>query len=366
MTNKLTRNLYQIYMKWFPIALPPSDHFKGQAALVTGATSGLGLAAAAHLVNLGASEVIITSRNPARSGQALETLERETNGRSKGVIRVVELNMNRYNSVVALVDEVKKVRPGRGGLDFVILNAGVIGTEFTAVDEGWDQNIQVNVLSTTLLALLLLPWMKSERTNRSSPAHLSIVGSSSHLDVDIDAWKRYIAQDGGVLAHYRDPKNFPDPNVMYGATKLMVHYAAEELAKLAEGEDGRPEVIINTSCPGVVKTNLARNFTEGSRAFAIAVALFHAFLGKSAENGARTLIAAGLTKEDENGKFIRFYGSEEEYQRQREKIFTSDSGRQIRASVWYEISKELSTKVPSVQTVLEMTQSRPGIDHAGN
>ncbi|KAI0459019.1 hypothetical protein F5B21DRAFT_375474 [Xylaria acuta] len=356
-------NLYQIYMKWFPIALPPADSFKGQAALVTGGTSGLGLAAAAHLVNLGAAEVIITSRNPKRAEQALATLEKETRGRSKGVVRIVELNMFRYDSVLALVEEVKKTRPGKGGLDFVLLNAGVIGVEYKAVDEGWDQNIQVNVLSTTLLALLLLPWMKAERANRSSAAHLTIVGSSSHLNADMAAWEGYIAGDGdgGVLAHYRDAENWPeDPDVMYSATKMMAHYAADELAKLAKGEEeekgGRPDVIINTACPGIVRTALARNYTENSRFFAVAVVIFQAVLAKTAENGARTLIAAGLTKESENGKFIRFYGSEAEYQKQAEVRFTSDSGRQIQASVWSEITSELSTKVPATQSILEASK----------
>ncbi|KAI1130348.1 hypothetical protein F5Y10DRAFT_235922 [Nemania abortiva] len=353
MANKMANRLYQIYMKWFPIALPPPDTFKGQAALVTGGTSGLGLAAAAHLVNLGAAEVVITSRNPSRAEQALKTLEKETGGRSKDVVRVVELNMNRYDSVVKLVEEVKKIRPEKGGIDFVILNAGVIGIDYTAVDEGWDQNIQVNVLSTSLLALLLLPWMKAERANRSSPAHLSLVGSSSHTDADIAAWQRYIAQDGGVLAHYHDPKNWPGADSMYTATKMMMHYAANELAKLARGEDSRPEVIVNTSCPGVVRTQLARNYTESSRLLAIGVALFHALQAKTAENGARTLIAAGLTKENENGKFIRFYGSEEVYKKQSEVLFTSDSGRRIQASVWSEITSELSTKVTVAGTVLK-------------
>ena len=81
--------------------------------------------------------------------------------------------------------------------------------------------------------------MKSERANRSSPAHLSIVGSSSHIDVDTEAMKKYIAKDGGVLAHFRDPKNFPDPDTLYGITKLMVAYVADELAKLARGQDNQ-------------------------------------------------------------------------------------------------------------------------------
>ncbi|KAI0402116.1 hypothetical protein F4802DRAFT_384583 [Xylaria palmicola] len=353
MTNKLASNLYQIYMKWFPIALPPPDSFRGQTAVVTGGTSGLGLAAAAHLVKLGAAEVIVTSRNPARAEQALATLERETGGRSRGVVRVLELDMNRYDSVVALAEEVKKIQPGKGGVDFVLLNAGVIGAEYKPVDEGWDQNIQVNVLSTTLLALLLLPWMKAERANRSSPAHIAIVGSSVHLEADIAAWERYIAQDGGVLAHYRCPENWTDASAMYVVTKTMAHYAAVELAKLATGEDGRPQVIVNIACPGIVRTQLARNLTEGSRLLAIGVVIFHAVLAKTAENGARTLITAGLTREAENGKFIRFYGSEAEYTKQAETLFNRDSGCRVRASLWSEIVAELSAKVPAVHAVLE-------------
>lgn len=102
-----------------------------------------------------------------------------------------------------------------------------------------DQNIQVNVLSTTLLAILLLPWLKAERANRSSPAHISIVGSGTHIATNPRTWDDYITKDGGVLAHFRDPKNWPGPDSMYTTTKMMVHYAAAELAKLAKGKNNR-------------------------------------------------------------------------------------------------------------------------------
>jgi NAD(P)-dependent dehydrogenase (short-subunit alcohol dehydrogenase family) len=102
-----------------------------------------------------------------------------------------------------------------------------------------EQNIQVNVLSTTLLALLLLPWMRSERANRTSSAHLSIVGSGQHVEPDIEAWKTYIDQDGGVLSHYRESANWPGGNAMYQTTKLMVQYVVNELSQIAKGEDGR-------------------------------------------------------------------------------------------------------------------------------
>jgi hypothetical protein len=91
--------------------------------------------------------------------------------------------------------------------------------------------------------------MKAERANRSSPAHLSIVGSSRHLEPDIEAWGTYMAKDGGVLAHYHDPKNWPGPGVMYGTTKLMITYAANELAEWAKGKDGR--YVMSCRCPSL-------------------------------------------------------------------------------------------------------------------
>jgi NADPH:quinone reductase-like Zn-dependent oxidoreductase len=129
--------LYQIYLKWFPIALPPAGTFDGQTAVVTGGTSGLGLAAAAHLINLGAAEVVISSRDPSRADDALASLEKATKGRSRGRVRVLALDMERYDSVVRLADEVKKMRRGEGGVDVVILNAGLIGTEHRLTEEGW-------------------------------------------------------------------------------------------------------------------------------------------------------------------------------------------------------------------------------------
>ncbi|KAI1330008.1 NAD(P)-binding protein [Xylariaceae sp. FL0255] len=329
-------------MKHFPIPLPPPGKFNGQVCVVTGGTGGLGLAAAAHLVNLGAEEVIITSRNKERARQALVKLEQETHGLSKNVVRVLELDMNRYSSVVAFTEEVKKVRARKGGVDFVLLNAGLIGYEYKLAAEGWEQNIQVNVLSTVLIAFLLLPWMKSERVNRSGPSHLSIVGSEKHLDPNIKLWNTIITQGSkdGMLAYYNDPKKWPGPDGMYGITKLMVTYSS------------KTGVIVNTMCPGQVKTDLARHYAEASRAIAMILPVFMGIKGKTPENGARTLIVTGLTEEKENGKFIKFYGSEENYQKKADIIFGSETGRKVQNSLWSEIIRVLATKVPAVNEIL--------------
>ncbi|KAI1136678.1 hypothetical protein F5Y05DRAFT_414935 [Hypoxylon sp. FL0543] len=191
----------------------------------------------------------------------------------------MDLDMDRYASVVAFAQELKKVRQGRGGVDYVLLNAGLSGVDFKFGEESWEQNIQVNVLSTALLGLLLLPWMKAERAHCSAPAHLAAAGSSRHLEPDIQQWKEWAAESA-VPGHFNEPENWPGTDSMYMTTKLVVQYAGVELAKMALGPDGRPEVIVHAVCPGIVSSNLPRHFKDNGKGHAIGIAIFFSLFGK--------------------------------------------------------------------------------------
>ena len=81
--------------------------------------------------------------------------------------------------------------------------------------------------------------MKSERANRRSPAHLTLVGSMRHTDPDINQWHEWAGQEGGggVLEHLNRPENFGSANDRYASTKLLLEYAFGELVKLAR-KDG--------------------------------------------------------------------------------------------------------------------------------
>jgi NAD(P)-dependent dehydrogenase (short-subunit alcohol dehydrogenase family) len=70
--------------------LPPTDSFTGKTILITGASGGLGLAAAVHFVNLGAKSVIITARTAAKGEQAKASIEAQTREKSKDVVKVME------------------------------------------------------------------------------------------------------------------------------------------------------------------------------------------------------------------------------------------------------------------------------------
>ncbi|KAI0124894.1 hypothetical protein BJ170DRAFT_685771 [Xylariales sp. AK1849] len=369
--------LYQGYMKWFPIDLPAPNTFAGQTGVVTGGTGGLGLGAAVHLINLGAAEVIISSRNPARSQAALESIEKATGGKSKDKVTVLELDQQNYASVVKFAEEIKSIKQGKGGVDVVILNAGVVAVDSEMTEDGWDQNVQVNTLSTLLLAMLLLSHMKAERASRESVAHLSIVGSMQHTGPSISEWATWTQKGEGVLEHLHKPENFPGPNAMYATTKLLTQYGFLELAKRALGPDGRPQVIMNTMCPGVVKTDLSRNYKKKHAAFVVVSVIFFGLFGKSIENGARTYMAAVTTNESEHvsthllffpaypafhpGLPLYFCGFDFQLQSTNvfgqpsglsEKPITSEAGRKMQAQVWGEITRELMVKIPETKEIV--------------
>ena len=67
-----------------------------------------------------------------------------------------------------------KVREEVKEIDVVILNAGVFNLAFRQAAGGYEETIQVNILSTALLGLLLLPWMKEAGKGK---AHLGVVTS---------------------------------------------------------------------------------------------------------------------------------------------------------------------------------------------
>lgn len=65
-------------------------------------------------------------------------------------------------------------------------------------------------------------------------------------------------------------------------------------------------------CPGIVKSDLGREY-KTNFLISAGVDAFMNLAAKSTEGGARTLVLAGLTTKEENGKYITHYQSDEEY-----------------------------------------------------
>src|SRR5579859_2304966 len=97
---------------------PTMDH---STALVTGATSGVGYAAARLLAEEGWREIIVTGRSLGRAQETAAQLAAET---KMQVFAPLALDLDKQSSVrSALAKLVKRGRP----VDFLLLNAGVLG-----------------------------------------------------------------------------------------------------------------------------------------------------------------------------------------------------------------------------------------------
>jgi NAD(P)-dependent dehydrogenase (short-subunit alcohol dehydrogenase family) len=237
-------------------AVPPPGTFSGWTVLITGATGGLGFATAAHFIRLGAARVIITARNAAKGEAAKKLLEEQTG--KTGIVEVMELQMESLETTRKFVE---KVRDEVESIDYVLLNAGVLNNKYKKVEgDGWEESIQVNVLSSALLGLLLLPWMKIAGKGK---AHLGVVTSGRHRDVDVEK----VFPEKDVLEYFNKEENFPGPN-SYPYSKLMQQYVVNELAKLAVGPDGR-YVIFHSRPLNISPRMLMKGFYLGQKSSSI-------------------------------------------------------------------------------------------------
>lgn len=146
----------------------------------------------------------------------------------------------------------------RRGLDVAVLNAGLINSDYMESPEGWlvhfgnlyamsfthlslrEQTIQVDTMSTTLIRLLLLQWVKQQRSDLKRTLHLVFVTSRDYIDPDIHDWPQWAANED-VLRHFSDRENWPSHQIKpnYAISKLLMTYAVEKTCKLAVAYNGR-------------------------------------------------------------------------------------------------------------------------------
>ncbi len=123
--------------RWRPH--PPIEvDLQGRTALVTGATSGLGLAAARELVRLGA-EVTLVGRNPEKTRSVAETIRRET---SNARVRFELADLSSMQEVRSLAARIE------APLHLLVNNAGVLLPERTETDEGFEMTFATNLLGS--------------------------------------------------------------------------------------------------------------------------------------------------------------------------------------------------------------------------
>jgi NADP-dependent 3-hydroxy acid dehydrogenase YdfG len=197
------------------------NNIKGKVVVITGASSGMGEAAAKHLSALGATVVL-----GARRADRIEKLAKEINDNGGKAIAIT-VDVTQRDQVKKLVDAAVEQF---GRVDVLLNNAGIMPlslVESLHVDE-WDKMIDVNLKGVLNGIAAVLPYMKEQKSGQ-------IINTSS------------------VAGH----KVFSG-SAVYSATKFAVRALTEGLRMEVKPYNIRTTIV----CPGAVKTELLEHITD--------------------------------------------------------------------------------------------------------
>lgn len=242
--------------------------------VVTGATSGIGLAAARSLAESGA-RVIMAARDTRKAAAACERIERELGRECTGV---VECDLASFASVRSAAEELCDRFPA---IDVLVDNAGVITPVRSETVDGHELTFQVNHLSHFLLTNLLRPALTA-----AAPSRVVVVSSDAHFA----AWRGLDFRDLESRRRY-------SPFGAYAASKLANIMFAYELAERWAGSG----IAANALHPGPVASSW------GMRGWGPIGAVWNTFVPKmTPEQGADTLEYLALSP-DVEGATGRYY-----------------------------------------------------------
>ncbi|GAA0325982.1 SDR family NAD(P)-dependent oxidoreductase [Bacillus carboniphilus] len=193
---------------------------KEKVAIVTGASSGIGKAAAVRLAKEGAYVAIVDLKE--EKGMAVKKQIEQFGGKCE----VFDTDVSDPERVEA---SIKKVTDTWGDIHIVFANAGINGTVAPIEDlspHDWDQTITTNLKSTFLTVKYSIPYMKKH--GGSIIITSSINGNRTFSSFGMSA---YSTSKAGQMAFGK--------------------MAALELAKY--------KIRVNIICPGAIDTNIKEN-----------------------------------------------------------------------------------------------------------
>lgn len=238
-----------------------ANDMTGKVVLITGATNGIGKAAAEALAGQGAV-VIVAGRDKARVETVVEGI-RARGGDARGAVADLSLQADVREMAAQVLAKYER-------LDVLLNNAGAIFERRIESGDGIEMTFALNHLSYFLLTDLLLPLLK-DTAARYGEARVINVSSDAHQMVrgglnfdDLQNRRRYT----GWIA--------------YGQSKLANILFTRELARRLDGSG----VTANALHPGAVASGFATN--NNSPMYAL-FKLARPFM-KTPEQGAQTLI----------------------------------------------------------------------------
>lgn len=200
-------------------------------ALVTGATSGIGLVTARTLAGKG-YHLLLVGRDEHKTQQARESIVN-----AGGSAEAFVADLSQMQSVLNLSNAVRNAVPQ---LDVLVNNAGGVSQRRELTAEGLERTFATNHLAYFLLTRLLLELLK-----KAPSARIVNVSSNSHYSGKIDFENLQGEKSYSVLG-------------MYANTKLYNVLFTYELARRLKGS----QITANCLHPGVIRTQIGNKNTN--------------------------------------------------------------------------------------------------------
>jgi NAD(P)-dependent dehydrogenase (short-subunit alcohol dehydrogenase family) len=302
--------------------VPQPDTFTGKTVVVTGANTGLGLEATRHFVRCGASTVIIACRTRSKGEAAQRDIEAST--KRTGVLQVWELDLSSYASVKAFAKRCETLPC----IDIVLENAGIANGKFSTL-EGHEAHITVNVISTFMLALLLLPILRRSAEVHKTKPYLTIVTSEVHH------WTQFPQKKAHSIFAELDDENKADMADRYNVSKLMEILLIRHMTQVLIKDKKKYPVVINCVTPGLCKSELVKDM-------GMAPVVFKKLLGRPLEVGSRLLVNATALPDSQGEYIIDDHVSEPS------PLARSAEGAELGKRVWKELSEILEKVSPGI------------------
>jgi NAD(P)-dependent dehydrogenase (short-subunit alcohol dehydrogenase family) len=282
--------------------------YQGRTVLITGANGAFGSRAAKLFAHRDVETLILVDvKDCTGVKEEIEAELREK--KTKPNILVWQVDMMSFASCLEFANKARELK----SLDHVLLTAGILSFHRRESPEGWETcesafllktsliisiAIQVNFISTALIALLLLPYLKSSPTNPSPPV-LTFVTT---FGIYPSSFTMSVPKSGSYLKHLSNNKDGMEQAHQYGRSKALLLYFARELAARASANasKGMRKVTINSADPGSAWTPL----TNPNQAKLIPRLIMN-FGARDPQIGATALVNGVSALEDGHGKIMQ-------------------------------------------------------------
>lgn len=337
----LSSLLWSAYERLWTLPTAVKD-LSGRTVIITGANVGLGLEAAKSIYAMNPARSVLAVRSVSKGEDAkrailFSTTKEVSLGQDRGEtkLEVWELDLASFKSVKAFAE---RCINDLDRLDVLLNNAAIAIARWTTTADGWETTIQTNVISTFMLATLLMPLLEktaklpSPKHGSDLRPHLVIVSSGAHAEATFPQ-----KSQPHILNALNDKEQYALMD-RYPMTKLLDLLLTRELARHPMFQNG--DVVLCSVNPGFCRSELMRDLPRALRWI-----LYNLF-ARTTEEGSKNLVWASLEDKVVPGSYSSSCGFINP-----SKFVLSAEGNEIQKKLWKEVGEVVVQVAPETASI---------------